>query len=252
MLINKCIWFCLLFLSIISGCGVSHEVHQTVLDQLESEQKAHAVTKKDFSNTKTELETIQKQLNDRIKELSKNKGLFLAEQQAHTKTKEKLLILQNRLDETETELKSVKQQLSRANTELKSVKQQLSRANTELKSVKQQLERTNDEYKELQKIINLTIKDYFTLGRLLVNEGINEKEDRNFTKAENVFNNAIVHLRKVTVYKNKFSADAYYYIARAYYEMNDLRNALAAAIKAIEFSDGNHPDAQKIVNTIRK
>ena len=94
------------------------------------------------------------------------------------------------------------------------------------------------------------IKDYFSFGQSLIKQAIEEKDKENFSKAEECLNNAIEYLEKVI--ENSPSADAYYYIARAYYEKKNDDKARSAAENAVQLANGNHPRAQKILDRIPK
>ncbi len=267
MLTNKSIWICLLFLFIVSGCGVSRKEYQRVQDLLTDEQKGHAETKK-------KLETTQKELSKANTELSRIKRLLNSEKAAHAETKMQLREAEAKLETTQKELSKANTELSRikrllnsekaahaetkmqlreAEAKLETTQKELSKANMELNSVKQQLDEIKGKYRNLFNVKSLTIENYFTLGEVLVKQGIDEKKNGNFSKAEDLFKEAIGHLRKLTDNKHKLSADAHYYIARAYYEMNEHGKALAEAKTAIQLAPGRkHERAQQIVDRIPK
>ena len=152
------------------------------------------------------------------------------------------------------ELKSIREGLESIHEEYSdggaSPSQQTPSINKILEFIRGQLK----QYKSLRETKELPIETYFTLGQLLVKEANKKKERGNYDGADGakeLYKVAIDYLQKV-LGDSELSADAHYYIARAYYEMLENKKAYLAAQRAIQAAGGKHPRAKEILDMTSK
>ena len=218
-------WIYLTVVFIVSGCGVSHEVHQTVLDQLAKEEK--------------ERQSIGEELVKISVNLGETKGYLQYIQKEHTEVNNKLDSMQVQYGEMQAKLDLKEDEYHRMQTQLDLKIEQYENAQLELAGVK-------SEYEKRLHTKTLTPDECFDLGAALVKLGIKEKEAGNDSEAKQLFSRAVIPLEKLLDHKP--FADAHYYLARAYYGIREFKKARAEAKKAVRLAKETYQEAQAILD----
>lgn len=239
-------WICLMFVFIVSGCGVSHEVHQTVLDKLAEKEKDHQSTREELVEANEDLATEKEDHQNTKQKLLKINASLGEAKGCLQYIKEDWIKVNNKLDSVQIQYGKTQAQLILKENEYHKVQTQLELKTEQYENAQSELAGVKSKYKKLFYAKGLTFDEYFDLGAALVKLGIEEKNVGNHREAKQLFSRATIPLEKLLGYKS--FADAHYYLARAYYGIKEFKKAHIEAKKAVHLSKENHQKAQAILN----